>query len=316
MQKQKSKHPPEGKLLTLPHSPGSGLLSELIAELRADNLDEILIDGSTHKWTVKSSLRTAHPAPFTCVRQFQNWIQDLAFSRGLRIDPLHPCEGGELEGGFRWHGILPPACPDGPLFSLRQHRFSTMRSANFFRDVTTKAEVRKNWVDNRPMVICGKTGTGKTTLLVALLKEWASAERVLILETLQEIPRMAPSWVRLVARAPNQEGLGGLSLELLLQNALRMLPDRIVVGEMRQREAAVFFHASQTGHAGVISTLHAATPLAAKARLTALLAESSGIQWESAAQALEQLNPTLVFLGSGGDDFSEGRTVTSVQSLH
>lgn len=300
----------------MPNTPGAGLLSELIAELRENNLDEILIDGSANKWAVKHSLRTSHPAPFACARQFQDWIQDLAFSQGLRIDPLHPCEGGELEGGFRWHGILPPACPDGPLFSLRQHRFSALNSADFFRDAVTRDEVRKSWMDNRPMVICGKTGSGKTTLLVSLLKEWAFAERVLILETLQEIPRLAPPWVRLVARAPNQEGLGGLSLDLLLQNALRMLPDRIVVGEMRQREATVFFHACQTGHAGVLSTLHAATPRAAKARLTALLAESSGIPWESAAQALEELNPTLVFLGSGGDDDNEGRTVTSVQRLH
>ena len=300
----------------MPHTPGAGLLSELIAELREDNLDEILIDGSTHKWAVKNSVRTARPAPFTCVRQFQNWIQDLAFARGLRIDPLHPCEGGELDGGFRWHGILPPACPDGPLFSLRQHRFSALNSADFFLDAATRNEVGKSWADHRPMIICGKTGSGKTTLMVALLKEWAFLERVLILETLQEIPRLAPSWVRLVARAPNQEGLGGVTLELLLQNALRMLPDRIVVGEMRQREATVFFHACQTGHAGVISTLHAASPRAAKARLTALLAESSGIHWESAAQALEELNPTLVFLQSNSGACPHSRTVTSVQRLH
>jgi pilus assembly protein CpaF len=116
------------------------------------------------------------------------------------------------------------------------------------------------------MVIVGPTGSGKSSLLAALLTS-AKDERIVILESLPELPRLSSLWVRLAARGANLEGMGAFSLAQLLVEALRLRPDRLVIGEVRGPEAGVLADALATGHAGVAATLHAGCDSSALARL-------------------------------------------------
>lgn len=272
------------------------ILQGLLRILLESQGDEVLLNGTTSAYLVRGKQSNPLKNPFYTPESMIHWIQTLAFRNLQRIDPLFPCNGGVLNGAWRWHGILPPAAPDGPLFCLRRQRLTDLGLESFGLTKGQSSELEAALRSNRPLLICGPTGSGKTSLLTALLKEWCMNERVCLLERIQEIPRYSPRWISLVERPANQEGRGAISLDALFEEALRLLPQRIVVGEIRGPEAGAFFNSSLAGHLGVVSTIHGQTPQAVLERLSALLCTPLHTDRKGAHEALRQINPLLIFI--------------------
>ena len=247
--------------------------------------DEALVTGQAGLWLLAAGARRPVPSPFDTALTLLRWAQRLAREGGVRLDPVCGAAGGALRrapspGGapedFRWHCVLPPLAPDGPVLSLRRHRFAALGVAAFAGDPAALTALARVVRARRPLVVAGPTGAGKTTLLAALLREAAPDERVVVVESLAELPLLSPLWVRLVERRPNLEGVGAFPARRLVQEALRLRPDRLVIGEVRADEAGAFADALATGHGGVLTTLHADSPAAARRRLAALAGESAG----------------------------------------
>lgn len=257
--------------------PGPGfvaVMSEIEARLAGPGVDEVLFNGFAHGFLVRQGLAEAFASPFASDVDLVDWLQELAEREGVRLDPLLGAAGGSLDDGrIRWHAVLPPLSRDGPLASFRRHRFDAVTVDDFAvgcGDATaTRSRLRQAVSSRRPLLIAGPTGAGKTTLLAALLAEVAS-ERMILIEATPELPRLGPSTVRLAERPPDLDGVGAVGLSRLVREALRLRPDRLVLGEIRGPEALAFLEMSATGHGGIMATLHAGSAEEARDRLVLL----------------------------------------------
>ena len=203
--------------------------------------------------------------------------QRLALAAGRRLDDASPCVDGWLaDAGVRVHAVLAPIAVDGTCLSLRvlrpaAHDLAALRAGGAL-DATGVALLRSVLAGRLALLVSGGTGTGKTTLLNALLGEVEPRERIVLVEDSEELRPRHPHVVRLVARAANIEGAGGVPLRDLVRHALRMRPDRLVVGEVRGAEVCDLLSAMNTGHEGGAGTLHANSAREVPARLEALAA--------------------------------------------
>ena len=197
----------------------------------------------------------------------------LAGVAGRRLDDAQPWVDGVLPGGVRLHAVLSPLA-DGPHLSLRfaRHRPGGVESlvalGSLGRDLAVL--LREVVAARASLVVTGGTGAGKTTVLAALVAECPADERVVVVEDVRELDPDHPHVVRLQGRGPNVEGVGGVTLVDLVRQALRMRPDRLVVGEVRGAEVRELLAALNTGHEGGMSTLHANGPEEVPARFEAL----------------------------------------------
>ncbi|MHC5795128.1 TadA family conjugal transfer-associated ATPase [Lacisediminihabitans sp. FW035] len=193
---------------------------------------------------------------------------------GRHIDEATPCVDVRLHDGIRVHAVLPPISPVGTLLSIRLPRVETLglgdlAAAGFFSalDLATVADLvarRQN------LLITGAGGSGKTTLLAALLSSAAPGDRIIAIEDVGELRVAHPQFISLEARQANLEGAGQLGLERLVREALRMRPDRLVLGECRGAEIRELLSALNTGHDGGAGTLHANSLEDVPARIEAL----------------------------------------------
>jgi pilus assembly protein CpaF len=264
-------------------------------------VDEILINGTRGLFVSRGgpSFQEA-PSPFDDALVMTRWIQELAMRQGTRLDPLEPASGGSLEQGrFRWHAVLPPISQDGPIFSLRRHRMETLTLGDFEFDDQFLTSLERLLRERRSVVVCGPTGAGKTSILAALLREYAARERVVVLEDVPEIASISTSWIRLCARRASVEGQGAITLERLLAEALRLRPDRLVVGEIRGPEAAPFLQAMLSGHDGALTTIHAGSAEEAFERL-ALLASQAIPEARALLRHLREQNKLAVLVMTRG----------------
>ena len=198
----------------------------------------------------------------------------LAAIAGRRLDDASPWVDGQLPGGVRLHAMLPPLVSDGPHLSLRIPRRTGIGLSQLCARGLTDAlgeRLLTALVEQKvAFVVTGGTGSGKTTLLSSMLALVPAAERLLVVEDVRELIVEHPHVVRLESRPPNVEGAGEVTLAALVRQALRMRPDRVVVGEVRGAEVRELMSALNTGHEGGCGTLHANSPVDVISRFEAL----------------------------------------------
>lgn len=192
---------------------------------------------------------------------------------GLRLDRASPTIDARLPDGSRLHAVIPPAAVDHPLVAIRRFVPSIISLDDLVRRGSISAGQSAALVDmvvaRQNILVSGGTGSGKTTLLNVLAGAIPEDERVVTIEDAAEL-RLPGHVIRLEGKPPNSEGQGAISLRSLLRSALRLRPDRIVVGEVRGAEALDMINALNTGHAGSMSTVHANSPEEALWRLETL----------------------------------------------
>ena len=201
--------------------------------------------------------------------ELQRLIERMVGPAGARVDRVSPIVDVRLPDGSRANIVLPPLAPDGPCVTIR--RFVLRRAALSDFAEPEVAQLLATAVHERTnLVVCGGTGSGKTTLLNALAAHVPASERIVTIEDTAELRLEHPHVVRLEARQANTEGVGEVGIRSLVRTALRMRPDRILVGEARGGEVMDMLQAMNTGHAGSMSTCHANSPRHALRRLEAL----------------------------------------------
>ncbi|MFN2389884.1 MAG: CpaF family protein [Actinomycetota bacterium] len=254
---------------------GFGILAPLIAD---ETVTDVLVNGPDEIWVERAgalehtSLRFRDPAALGAL------VNRLLSAAGARADSSHPIADARLPGGARMHVVLPPVAPAGPLVSIRTFPATPLTLEDLVARAMLTAEqgaALRTLVRARTSIaIGGRTGTGKTTLLNALLGELPSAERVVVVEETPELRPRCGHAVSLVTRVANVEGRGGIDLACLVRAALRMRPDRIVVGEVRGAEALPALSALSTGHEGSLLSVHARSAAQVLDRLVSLALEA------------------------------------------
>jgi pilus assembly protein CpaF len=250
---------------------GAGPLEPLLAD---PEVTDVLVNGPSEVWVDRGSGLQRSPVGFPDAASVARLAQRLAAAAGRRLDAAQPTVDARLPNGVRLHAVLPPISPAGPLISLRiaRSRAFTLDELQDRATVTTEvAHLLREMMRRRiTFLVTGGTGSGKTTLLSSLLSDVATEERIVLVEDSGELRPTHPHVVRLEARHANVEGTGQVDLRELVRQALRMRPDRLVVGEVRGAEVVDLLAALNTGHDGGCGTVHANSPEALPARLEAL----------------------------------------------
>lgn len=256
---------------------GAGVLEPLLC---AVGTTDVLVTGPEAVWIDDGNgLRRSH-IRFADEAAVRRLAQRLALAAGRRLDDAQPWVDGQLTGlvaggvAVRLHAVLPPVAADGTCISLRVLRPATQDLAGLSAAgaiAPEAAELIDQVIAARlAFLVSGGTGAGKTTLLAAMLGVVSPAERIVCVEDAAELSPQHPHLVKLVARCANVEGVGEVTVRQLVRQALRMRPDRIVVGEVRGAEVVDLLAALNTGHEGGAGTVHANSPGEVPARLEAL----------------------------------------------
>ncbi|MBQ1020650.1 TadA family conjugal transfer-associated ATPase [Micromonospora sp. D93] len=249
---------------------GAGPLAPLLAD---PEVTDVLVNGA-RVWVDRGSGLHQVAVPVGSVEDVRRLAQRLIASAGRRLDDGSPYADARLPDGTRLHAVLPPVATEGPYLSLRTFRHRPFTLDELIRQGTVPrplAPLLAAVVEARlAYLVTGGTGSGKTTLLNTLLGMVPATERIVLVEDAAELRPGHPHVVGLQARTANVEGTGVVSLADLVRQALRMRPDRLVVGECRGGEVVDLLAALNTGHDGGAGTLHANTPSDVPARLEAL----------------------------------------------
>lgn len=275
---------------------------------------DVLVNGADAVWVDRGAGLERTGIGFTDDAAVRRLAQRLVSGVGRSLDDAHPWADARLPGGLRLHAVLPPLT-ERPCLSLRVPRRRPFSVDELIAagtlpepfDELLPALVRAR----RSFLVTGGTGSGKTTLLSALLGQVSAADRMVVVEDTAELVPHHPHVVRLTARPPNSEGRGGVDLRDLVRQALRMRPDRLVVGEVRGSEVVDLLAALNTGHEGGCGTLHANRAADLPARIEALAA-AGGLMRDAAHSQLTAAVDAVVHLDRGRDGV---RRVTDVAVL-
>lgn len=236
-------------------------------------VSDVLVNGRGDVWIDRGEGLEAVDASFSSADDMVATVERVIAPLGLRIDRASPMVDARLPDGSRLHAVLPPASVDGPLMAIRRFTQRVSSLADLVASGTATADQVDQLVqlvqERRTMVVSGGTGAGKTTLLNLLAGSIESTERVVTIEDAAELD-LPGHVVRLEARPPNAEGAGAITIRALLRSALRLRPDRIIVGEVRGGEALDLISALNTGHRGSLTTVHANSPEEALLRIETL----------------------------------------------
>ena len=243
-------------------------LQTLFNEFKNDTIQEIVLNDVRSMLLIKELVVLKKKSLFSNSRLMIEQCQQFSLEQGKRLDPMHPFAGGELKkGNFRWHCIIPPVSISGPIFSMRQHHFGSITLDQYQISKKNKDLLISLFKYKYPLLICGPTGSGKTTLLNTLLHTFAKEERVIILEELDELPVKSHFWIKLLKKEVGINGQQLISIQCLLEQTLRLRPDRIIIGEIRGTELLTFIESINTGHGGSLSTMHAGSLQELKVRI-------------------------------------------------
>ena len=252
---------------------GAGPLEALLAD---PEVTDVLVNGPGEVWLDRGAGLERTSVRFPDDAAVRRLAVRLAAPSGRRLDDAQPWVDARLAGGVRLHAVLAPVAPGGTCLSLRIPRRRVFQLAELVEAGAVPAEGARllaSLVTSRvAFLVTGGTGTGKTTLLSALLSLAPPGDRLLLVEDAGELAPDHPHVVRLEARPPNVEGAGEVTLRDLVRLSLRMRPDRVVVGEVRGAEVVDLLAALNTGHEGGCGTLHANSAADVPARLEALAA--------------------------------------------
>jgi pilus assembly protein CpaF len=242
--------------------------------LRDPAVDEIMVSGTAPVWIERAGRLEATGVRFGSDAELRHAIERILAPLGRRVDEAEPLADARLPDGSRVNVVLPPLALDGPALTIRRFRARGFSADDLVAAGTLPVpllEFLAGAVRARcTILVCGGTGSGKTTTLNALSGFIPPGERVVTIEDAAELRLRRPHVVRLEARPPNVEGRGEVTIRRLVRNALRMRPDRIVVGEVRGAEALDMLTALTTGHDGSLSTIHAGSAAEALRRLETL----------------------------------------------
>lgn len=250
---------------------GAGPLDGLLAD---PEVSDVVVNAPDQVWVDRGSGLVAAGVRFRDEAAVRRLAQRLAAGAGRRLDVASPTVDARLADGTRLHAVLPPVSPAGTLISLRVGRarsFTLDELVGREAMPVLVADVLRRVVRGRTsFLVTGGTGTGKTTVLSTLLGEVPGDERLVLVEDSCELRPDHPHVVRLEARPANLEGRGAVDLQMLVRQALRMRPDRLVVGEVRGGEVVELLAALNTGHDGGCGTVHARSAAQLPARVEAL----------------------------------------------
>jgi pilus assembly protein CpaF len=295
-------------------SVGLGPLEALLAD---PAVEEVMVNGPDTVYVERGGRIEPTDVSFADEEELRNAIERILAPLGRRVDELSPMVDARLADGSRVNVVIPPLAIDGPLVSIR--RFGARRPglAELVRLGTLTASQRESLeaavVARRSVLVSGGTGSGKTTLLNALSGFIAPSERVVTIEDAAELRLQQPHVVRLESRPAGVEGRGEVTIRDLLRNALRMRPDRIVIGEVRGQEALDLLSALNTGHDGALSTVHANSPADALSRLETLaLMAGVGLPHVAVAEQVQRGIDLVVHLERRSDG---ARVVTEIAEV-
>src|SRR6188508_1973423 len=251
---------------------GLGPLESLLADKK---VADILVNGANQVYIERRGKMELTDVKFNDDQHLLNIIDRIVSSVGRRVDESSPMVDARLKDGSRVNAIIPPLAIDGPMLSIRRFAVERLKMEELIAYGSISADastVLQAVVKGRlNVLISGGTGAGKTTLLNVLSGYIPVTERIVTIEDSAELQLQQPHVVRLETRPPNIEGKGQVSQRDLVRNALRMRPDRIVVGEVRGDEVLDMLQAMNTGHDGSVTTLHSNGPRDALHRLENLV---------------------------------------------
>src|SRR5215210_4311772 len=293
---------------------GLGPLEPLLAD---PTISDILVNSHQKIYIERRGKLEATNVAFKDDEHLMRVIERIVSSVGRRIDESSPMVDARLQDGSRVNAIIPPLSIDGPVLSIRRFGSEPLRmSALIEHQAVTRdiADMLEMCVKARlNILISGGTGAGKTTLLNALSAYIPEDERIVTIEDSAELQMQQPHVVRLETRPPNIEGRGEVTQRELVRNALRMRPDRIVVGEVRGGEAIDMLQAMNTGHDGSLTTVHANTPRDALARLETMI-QMTGMRLSD--RAMRQQVASALDLVIQAARLSDGtRRITSISEI-
>lgn len=271
----------EPTLADLPRAQQEGLVMELLDEilglgplegyLRDAEVTEIMVNGASQVYVERNGRLECTGHTFVSDRQVHKIIERIVAPVGRRIDESTPMVDARLPDGSRVNAIIPPLALNGPILTIRKFPAEPLRLPDLVRNGSISSRladflafcVRRK----KNLLISGGTGSGKTTLLNVLSGFIPPDERIITIEDAAELRLLQSHVVRLEARPPNIEGRGTVTIRDLVRNALRMRPDRLIIGEVRGAEALDMLQAMNTGHSGSMTTLHANSAADAVSRL-------------------------------------------------
>jgi pilus assembly protein CpaF len=251
---------------------GLGPLEPLLAD---PTISDILVNSYSNIYIERRGKLEKTSITFKDDEHLMRVIERIVSTVGRRIDEAQPMVDARLPDGSRVNAIIPPLALDGPTLSIRRFGADPLKMATLIENGALTREIAilfEMCVRARlNIIISGGTGAGKTTLLNALSASIPSDERIVTIEDSAELQLQQPHVVRLETRPPNIEGRGEITQRDLVRNALRMRPDRIVVGEVRGPEAIDMLQAMNTGHDGSLTTIHANTARDSLSRLETMI---------------------------------------------
>jgi pilus assembly protein CpaF len=289
--------------LILRDTVGLGPLEELMAD---PLVEDVMVNGPDEVYVERAGRIERTEVRFPSEQALRDAIERILTPLGRRIDELSPMVDARLDDGSRVNAVIPPLAVGGPSLSIR--RFAAARPGP--QELVAWGSLTPEAGDmlaaavraRRSVLISGGTGSGKTTLLNALSSHIGPDERVITIEDAAELHLGQPHVVRLETRPASVEGRGEVAIRDLLRNALRMRPDRIVIGEVRGAEALDLLTALNTGHDGALSTLHANSPEDALRRLETLaLMAGVGLPHEAIREQVARGIDIVAHLARGGD---------------
>jgi pilus assembly protein CpaF len=251
---------------------GLGPLQPLMKD---PEVSDVLVNTYRQIYVERGGRLELTPVRFQDDRHLMQVIDRIVSAIGRRVDDSSPMVDARLPDGSRVHAVIPPIALDGPHLSIRKFKRDALAGSDLLRFETASEPMLKLLeaavAAKTNILISGGTGAGKTTLLNILSSYIPADERIVTIEDSAELQLRQPHVVRLETRPPSVEGTGEISQRQLVVTALRMRPDRIVIGEVRSAEAVDMLQAMNTGHEGSLTTVHANTPRDALSRLEVMV---------------------------------------------